>query len=162
MTASAPHGAPPADANLLGPGTRFEGLLTFRGGVRVDGVLRGEVRGSGRLVLGPSAEVDARVEVDEIVLSGRLHGEVRARQRAELLEGAELVGRLVAPRLTMADGARLQGPCTTGPAAGPDAPDGAAAAALPAPEDAPAAAAPEPAKGPARGPEAPGSGSESP
>ena len=46
---------------LLGRGTRFEGLLTFEGRVRVDGDLKGEVRSDGLLVLGDGCNVDAKV-----------------------------------------------------------------------------------------------------
>jgi cytoskeletal protein CcmA (bactofilin family) len=102
---------------LLGPGSEFEGLLTFRGAVRVDGVLRGRVRASGRLVLGPEANVEAQIEVDELVVGGRLAGDVVARERIELLAGGTLRGALRTPRLVVADGAVVDGPCATGPGA---------------------------------------------
>jgi len=104
-----------APTNLLGPGTRFEGLLTFRDGVRIDGVLKGEVVGRGRLVLGPTAEVEAAIDVDVLVLGGRLSGPVRARQRAELLDGSVLEGSLATPVLSISEGAILEGRCITGP-----------------------------------------------
>ncbi len=109
----------PANGTLLGPGTEFEGLLTFRGAVRVDGILRGRVRASGCLVLGPDSQVDAQIEVDELVVAGRLAGDVIARERVELLAGSNVLGAVRTPLLVIADGALLDGSCTTGPRALP-------------------------------------------
>lgn len=104
-------------ATLLGPGTAFEGLLTFRGRARVDGALTGQVRAAGTLVLGPTARVEATVEVDELILAGELRGDVVARTRVVLERGARLHGSLRAPVLRVEAGAVLDGPCRTGPGA---------------------------------------------
>jgi cytoskeletal protein CcmA (bactofilin family) len=55
---------------VLGPGTAFEGLLTFRGRAQVEGHLTGEIAGYGLLVLAAGASAKARVEVDELVVAG--------------------------------------------------------------------------------------------
>ena len=102
---------------LLGPGTAFQGLLTFRGGARVDGELAGEVKAEGTLVLGPSARARCRVEVDELILAGKLEGDVIARRRVALEAGAHLVGSITTPLLRVEDGARLEGSVRTGSAA---------------------------------------------
>jgi cytoskeletal protein CcmA (bactofilin family) len=104
-------------ATVLGPGTHFEGLLTFRGRARVDGSLTGEIAGHGVLVLGPGARAEARVEVDELVVAGEIEGDVRARRRVELLATGCIRGDVETPRLVIAEGGRLLGRCTTGPAA---------------------------------------------
>ena len=104
-------------ATVLGPGTRFEGLLTFSGRARVDGSLTGEIAGHGVLVLGPGARAEARVEVDELIVAGEIEGDVRARRRVELLATGCIRGDVETPRLVIAEGGRLLGRCTTGPAA---------------------------------------------
>ncbi len=109
-----------ASGTLLGPGTAFEGLLTFRGGARVDGELRGRVVAEGTLVLGPSARALAQIEVDELILAGTLEGDVIARRRVVLEAGSRLVGSVTAPLLRMEDGAHLEGACRTGSAATAD------------------------------------------
>jgi len=113
-----PVSDPGADgATVLGPGTRFEGLLTFRGRARIDGTLSGEIAGHGLLVLGPGARAEASVEVDELVVAGEIEGDVRARRRVELLATGLIRGDVETPRLVIAEGGRLLGRCTTGPAA---------------------------------------------
>lgn len=104
-------------ATVIGPGTRFEGLLTFRGRARVEGSLSGEIVGHGLLVLGPGARAEAKVEVDELIVAGEIEGDVRARRRIELLASGTIRGDVETPRLVIAEGGRLLGRCTTGPAA---------------------------------------------
>ena len=106
------------DAPRLGPGTSFDGVLSFEGRLRVDGRLTGAVIAhAGSLVIGTSARVSARIEVAELVLAGVLVGDVVAQQRVELLPGAQLEGNVIAPRLAIADGGRIAGRCLTGASA---------------------------------------------
>lgn len=122
---------------LLGPGTAFEGLLTFRGGARVDGELSGRVEADGTLVLGPTARVRARIEVDELILAGHLDGDVIARRRVAIGAGARLVGSVTTPLLRVEDGAHLEGLCRTGPGAISGATSGATGKPSRSPETAP-------------------------
>jgi cytoskeletal protein CcmA (bactofilin family) len=102
---------------VLGAGTQFEGLLTFRGRARVDGELIGEIAGHGLLVIGPGARAQAKVVVDELVVAGEIEGTVCARRRVELLATGCIHGDVETPRLAIAEGGRLLGRCTTGAAA---------------------------------------------
>jgi cytoskeletal protein CcmA (bactofilin family) len=115
--------SPPSDTEdaeiLLGPGTHFEGLITFRGRARLEGAMEGEIAGHGLLVLGAGATARARVDVDELVVAGEIEGDVCARQRVELLASGCIRGDVETPRLVIAEGGRLLGRCTTGPAARP-------------------------------------------
>ncbi len=98
---------------VLGVGSHFDGLLTFRGAARVDGSITGTIHAVGRLVIGPDAHVRGQVEVDELVVAGLLEGDVRAHRRAELLPTGRVIGDLVTPRIKMAEGGVLQGSCRT-------------------------------------------------
>jgi len=95
-------------------GGRFEGLLAFRGGGRIEGELLGEVRGSGLLDLGAAARVVGRVEADEVVVQGVLEGDVYAKTRIVLLPSAVVLGELCSPLIRIEDGAKLSGRCTSG------------------------------------------------
>ncbi len=93
---------------VLAPGARFEGLLTFRGEARVEGELRGEVVAEGRLEVGPEARIEARVEVDELIVEGQIEGDVEARTRVRVASSGRIEGRVKAPRLAVEDGGRIQ------------------------------------------------------
>jgi len=94
---------------VIDAGASFEGLLTFRGSARIDGVLSGRVIADGCLVIGPRGRVTATIEVDELVVAGEFEGEASARGRVELLASARAAGRLRAPTFSLAEGCRFDG-----------------------------------------------------
>jgi cytoskeletal protein CcmA (bactofilin family) len=94
---------------VVDAGASFEGVLTFRGAVRVDGQITGKIVADGCLVIGPRGKVTATIEVDELIVAGEFEGEATARTRVELLAGGRATGRLRAPLFALADGCRFDG-----------------------------------------------------
>jgi cytoskeletal protein CcmA (bactofilin family) len=98
---------------LLGAGTEFDGKLTFEGRVRIDGRLKGEIFGSEVLILGPSAEVHANIEVGTLIVrGGALWGDVRAERLVELYAPARIYGDIVTAQIYMDKGVTFEGRCT--------------------------------------------------
>jgi len=109
---------------ILGPESRFDGLLTFRGRARVEGELRGDVVCQGVLRVGAGARIAGTIDADELILHGRLHGNATVRGRIELGPTASVTGTLRAPRIALAEGCVLEGRCEMPTA--PKAPTGPA------------------------------------
>ncbi len=86
---------------FLGPGSQFEGKLSFDEMVRLDGRFIGEINSSDTLVVGDTAEVEGDIHVGSLVLSGSFKGNIVASQRVELLEPARVEGIIEAPLLKM-------------------------------------------------------------
>jgi cytoskeletal protein CcmA (bactofilin family) len=105
---------PRTDRPLLGRGAHFEGLLVLHGAARIDGTMRGRVLGAEVLHIGEGGSVEARIDADEVVVAGRIVGDVTASRRVELKPTARVSGRLAAPRLALAEGCRFDGPCSAG------------------------------------------------
>jgi cytoskeletal protein CcmA (bactofilin family) len=110
-----PPPPPPAEPEqaLIVLGAEFDGILLLHGPARVEGRVRGEIIGSS-LWIGRSAAVEARVEVDELVVSGRVAGSVRVRRRAWLRPTARVTASLDAQSLVLEEGSLLEGRCSTG------------------------------------------------
>ena len=70
-------------STLLGQGSEFEGKLTFEGTVRIDGVLKGEVFSDDVLIIGEGARVEAEIDIGEIIIQGRVTGNIRAKRSIE-------------------------------------------------------------------------------
>ena len=98
---------------LLGTGSEFEGLLLLHGPARIEGSVRGEILGTS-LWIGPAASVDARVEVDHLVVSGEVAGSVEVRGLALLRATARVSADLSAESLVLEEGSFLEGRCSTG------------------------------------------------
>ncbi|TFG93032.1 MAG: polymer-forming cytoskeletal protein [Myxococcales bacterium] len=113
--ASPPLPALEPERALIAPGAEFEGLLLLHGPARVEGRLRGEILGT-TLWVGRSAALDARIEVDELCVSGAIAGSVRVRGRALLRATARVTADLEARSLALEEGSLLEGECRTGSA----------------------------------------------
>jgi cytoskeletal protein CcmA (bactofilin family) len=117
--ASNPAGPVPT---VLGRDATFEGVLSFRGDVRVEGRLRGEVYAVGGLRVEAGASIEGRVEVDDLIVAGSVRGEVIARRRLELLPTARVEASVRTTNLALSDGCVLQGRCEAGPTVSPQPP----------------------------------------
>nr|WP_321260497.1 polymer-forming cytoskeletal protein [uncultured Pseudodesulfovibrio sp.] len=99
---------------FLGAGTNYQGKLHFQGAVRIDGNFQGEVVSEGTLVVGQEAVVEGLVKVGQLVLSGRLKGEVEAKNKVVLHKTANLQGNIETPSLVVEEGAVLEGELAMG------------------------------------------------
>jgi len=98
---------------LLGQGTSFDGVLAFEGRVRIDGKLRGRVQSDGVLVLGPTADVDAQIEVGTLIVrGGTVRGEVVAKRLVEVYAPSRVLANVRTGQLFLDKGASFDGTCT--------------------------------------------------
>jgi cytoskeletal protein CcmA (bactofilin family) len=99
---------------FLDEGTEFSGELRFRDVLRVDGRAKGRIVSDNMLIIGETGQVDAEIDCGVVSIRGRVSGQVRGRQRIELLSGCRVQARLVAPKLLIEDGAFFEGDCQMG------------------------------------------------
>ncbi|MHB8725572.1 MAG: bactofilin family protein [Casimicrobiaceae bacterium] len=99
--------------SLIGAGTIIHGNVDFRGGLRIDGQVEGNVATvggeSGTLVISEEARVDGDVSVSHAVINGTVNGPVRADDYLELQAKARVVGDLTYRTLEMHLGAVVKG-----------------------------------------------------
>lgn len=99
--------------SLIGAGTRIEGNVTFSGGLRVDGEIRGNISNdkgqSGTLVISEQASVEGEISVGHVVINGTVIGPVFAGESLELLPNARVTGDVEYHQLEMQQGAVVQG-----------------------------------------------------
>jgi cytoskeletal protein CcmA (bactofilin family) len=96
---------------LLGKGSEFEGKLTFEGTVRVDGKLSGQVFSDDVLVVGEGAEVQAEIDIGEIIIQGTVVGNIRAKRAVEIHAPGKVRGDITTPSLQIDKGVIFEGKC---------------------------------------------------
>jgi len=84
---------------FLGPGSRFEGTLSFDEMVRLDGSFSGDINSSDTLVVGDTAVIDGNIRVGALILSGRFKGTITATTLVELRAPAQVEGMIQTPLL---------------------------------------------------------------
>jgi len=102
----------------LAQGTHINGTLEFETAVQIDGRFEGNVNSAGKLILGPTAEVDAEIAVGELEVQGTLRGNVKAKNRLLIRDGGVVEANIVTGKLAIETGAIFRGSCEM-PAAEP-------------------------------------------
>ncbi len=92
----------------------FNGKITSEGMFRLDGKMEGEISHSGTLIIGETAVVKGNLEVNVLILNGRLEGEVKAKERVEIHSNGRLHGTVYSPIFVILDGGIFDGNCKMG------------------------------------------------
>lgn len=98
-------------AAFIGLGTEFNGELSFEGVIRLDGRFSGRIKSKGTLIIGQTAHVTAEIEVDTVVVSGEVHGDVRAANRVQFHAPAKHYGNIISPVVIIDEGVIFEGNC---------------------------------------------------
>ncbi len=99
--------------SLIGSSTMLEGDLTFVGGIRIDGKVKGSVITAegepGKLVLSKEAHVEGQIRVSHAVIDGTVDGPVYGSSFVELLPNAKVIGDVYYKTLEIHLGAVIEG-----------------------------------------------------
>jgi cytoskeletal protein CcmA (bactofilin family) len=99
-------------SGFVGNGTSLTGEASFKGMLRVDGHLSGQVKSEGgTLIVGNNGQVDADIEVAVATIHGTVNGDINASQRLELGRAAKVNGNIQTPSLVIEQGAVFEGSC---------------------------------------------------
>ena len=97
-------------ARWAGPKTRIIGEVSASEDLLIEGQVEGKISlPEHRLVVASTARLKADVFAREIAISGEASGTFTASDRVEILSGAQVDGRIVSPRVALADGATFNG-----------------------------------------------------
>ena len=98
---------------VLGKSTSFNGVLKFGETLRIQGKFKGTIDAKGALIVDKDAVVEAdRVSVSSLTVYGTVIGAVHARDKVDMMSGAEVRGDVTAARLRIADGVLFEGQCS--------------------------------------------------
>ena len=97
------------DTCFIGSKTTVRGQVTGKQDLVVEGRIEGHIRLESHLTVEESATVEADVEVNVATLKGEVRGPVVAARSAVLEATARVAGKIKAPSIVIADGARFSG-----------------------------------------------------
>jgi cytoskeletal protein CcmA (bactofilin family) len=109
---SAASSSGPGPGNLtafIDQGSQFEGKLSFKDTVRIDGRFQGEIASENTLIVGESGEIEATIRSNSVVVSGVVVGDIVAGRQVVLHKTARVDGNLETPSLVVEEGAVFNG-----------------------------------------------------
>ncbi len=96
----------------LGPRDVLQGRLEIQGDLKIAGNVEGDLKASGDVTIDSGANIQAAIEGANVSVRGQVTGNVTARKRLTLGGSGRLNGDVRVARLTVEDGATLNGNVT--------------------------------------------------
>jgi cytoskeletal protein CcmA (bactofilin family) len=102
------------EEKILDVDASMQGTITFKDPVnlRINGTFEGKLDTRGQLTIGENAKVRANIHGDNIVIAGKVVGNVTATQSLSVVAPASIEGDIVAPRFSVGEGSFIEGKVT--------------------------------------------------
>lgn len=101
--------------NTLNSDVEIKGNLKFSGELTFEGKLDGEIHSDGTLNLGDAAVVNGNINVNTVVLRGKINGNVIAKDKIEIKSKTEMFGDIRAAKLVIEEGVTFVGKTEVNP-----------------------------------------------
>jgi cytoskeletal protein CcmA (bactofilin family) len=99
-----------SDIATIGKSVVVKGELSGSEDLIVDGEVEGSITLKGQtLTIGPNGRVRANIEARNVIVHGRLNGDIHATERVELRKTSSLAGDIATARISIDDGAFFKG-----------------------------------------------------
>ena len=101
------------DQNKIEINTFLQGDVAFKEQVdlHINARFKGNLEFSGTLTVGEDSEMEANIRGDNVIISGKVRGDITAYKLLVLMPTAVVYGNIAAPKLNVVEGAVFQGNC---------------------------------------------------
>ncbi len=106
----------PSGNTLIGTGTTITGDIVSSGDVRIDGILKGNIRGSAKILIGEDGVVDGDIEGLHADIMGKVQGKIAVKELLNLRASAVIKGDIRAGKLQIEPTVVFNGQCQMGEA----------------------------------------------
>jgi cytoskeletal protein CcmA (bactofilin family) len=106
----------PSGTSLIGTGTTITGDIASNGDIRIDGVLKGNIRGTAKILIGQDGIVEGDIEGQQADIMGRVEGKIVVRELLNLRSNAVIKGDIRAGKLQIEPTVVFNGQCQMGEA----------------------------------------------
>ena len=101
---------PAEGSTVIGKSVIIRGELSGNEDLYLDGDIEGTITlKESRLTIGPNAQIRANIDVRDVVIFGKLAGNIHAAGRVDLRQSASVKGDIFAGRLSIEESAMLTG-----------------------------------------------------
>jgi cytoskeletal protein CcmA (bactofilin family) len=87
----------------------LKGSLAFDGNLEFNGHFEGEIISGGTLMLGADAILKGDIQANEVILHGKMHGNISATESIEVCDQAQLFGDVRTQKFIVAESASFRG-----------------------------------------------------
>jgi cytoskeletal protein CcmA (bactofilin family) len=110
-------GATPRNYARLGAGLEIKGQITGKEDLQIDGKVDGPISlNAHELTVGPTAVLNSEIHAGDVIVYGKVAGNVHARGRVDIKKDGSVVGDISSARISIEDGAHFKGRIEIDPA----------------------------------------------
>jgi cytoskeletal protein CcmA (bactofilin family) len=96
--------------SLLGPSLEIKGRVSGEEDLQIDGKVEGPIALQGqKLIAGRSAQLHSEIAAREVIVYGKVQGNLRAQDRVEIKKDGSVIGDINTARIMIEDGAYFKG-----------------------------------------------------
>ncbi|HZK42864.1 MAG TPA: polymer-forming cytoskeletal protein [Syntrophomonadaceae bacterium] len=95
--------------SIISNGVEIKGELNSKGSIRIDGFLDGKMNVQGDIILGDKGHIKGEVKAENIIIAGKIEGNVSVKKRLEIATTGNLSGDVSCSILTIEEGGILNG-----------------------------------------------------
>src|SRR3974377_376529 len=115
--AEKPAISPSRSSARLGVNLQKKGEITGSEDLQIDGIVEGPISLDGHdLIVGSEAQLHSEIHAGEVVVCGKVVGNVQARGRVEITKDGSITGDLSCARISIEDAAHFKGRIEIDPA----------------------------------------------
>ena len=103
------RGKASGSTSLLSKNVNIVGEIQGNEDLHVEGRFKGSIKITGNIFVGQTGVVEADVEADNIIIQGKINGNVLARKQLEIQSLGELIGDCSARSIDIKEGAIFEG-----------------------------------------------------
>ena len=103
------RGKASGSTSLLSKKVNIVGDIQGNEDLHVEGRFKGSIKITGNIFVGQTGLVEADIEADNIIIQGKIHGNVLARKQLEIQSLGELIGDCSAQSIDIKEGAIFEG-----------------------------------------------------
>ena len=97
--------------NLISNGTDITGDIKSNGDIRIDGLLNGNLKTKGKLVIGETGSIKGEITCKNTVVEGSVNGKITVSELLTMKATSSLKGDINTRRLAIEPGAKFTGNC---------------------------------------------------
>lgn len=98
--------------SFIGQGTLFQGTITTKDSLRIDGQWEGGSINAQGVIIGETGVAKGNITAQNVIVGGKVTGNIQAAEILEIHSKSEVTGDIKTAHLTIDDGAFFQGNCS--------------------------------------------------
>lgn len=101
-------------STLIGAGTTINGDMESNGDIRIDGILKGNLKGKAKIIVGTDGVVEGNIEGQQADIMGHVTGTIKVQELLFLHGKTQVNGDIYAGKLQVEPTATFNGSCHMG------------------------------------------------